>query len=157
MKFRFVLVSLLLIGIAADVTSATDKAFITAAAKRIDNAIQWQESSVVVGDFTCKGHSELAILGTSSKEIVIAIFTEGTAKPIEVMRFSGVARSPKSAILAIEPLDFTLQDFRREVGAVPDGLVPSKTCVGLNMTDQMVDSAHIYWHRKRGRFESWSR
>lgn len=157
MKRSFLFSAFLITCSAANGAGISDEAFATAAAKRADDTVLWQPKSVISGNFTCRGRKEFAILGTSSKEIVIAVFARGVAKPIDLMRFSGIARSPDSAILSIEPLDFTIDEFEREVGTVPDGLVPSKTCVGLNMTDQMIDSAHIYWHRKNGRFESWSR
>ncbi len=156
MNLPFVFVTLLIVSSFARGASTSDETFVMAAAKRADGVIRWQPKSIIDGDFTCRGRKELAILGTSSKEIVIAVFARDVAKPLDVMRFSGIARNPASAILSVESLDFTIQDFEREIGTVPDGLVPSKTCIGLNMTDQMIDSAHIYWHRKHGRFESWS-
>lgn len=136
---------------------ADEASWVVDAAKRADPSVSWQAKTVLNGNFTCQGKIEFAILGTSTKEIVIAVISTEKGKPIDVIRFSGVARSTKSAILAIEPLDFTIDEFKREVGELPDGLRPSKTCVGLNMSDEMIDSAHIFWHRKAKRFESWSR
>ena len=130
--------------------------FVFSAATSADRTVTWQRKSILAGDFTCHGKREFAVLGTKAKEIVVAVIRPPSRKPIDVLRYSGVARSPESAILTIEPLDFNLEELEQHVGYVPDGLEPSKTCQGLNMTDQMIDSAHIYWHRKKRRFESWS-
>ena len=130
--------------------------FVLAAAAASDSTVKWQRESVVSGDFTCQGKREFAVLGTKPKEIVVAVFRPPSKKPVDLMRFSGIARSPQSAVLAIESLDFSIKELEQHVGYLPDGIQPSKTCVGLNLSDQMVDSAHIYWHRKNHRFESWS-
>lgn len=57
-------------------------------------------------------------------------------------------------MIAIEDLDFEPKQMR-EVGMVPPGLRPSKTCMGLNLSDGNVDSAHIYWNREAKRFDDW--
>jgi hypothetical protein len=130
--------------------------FTLAAATSADNSVSWQEKSILSGDFTCHGKREYAILGTKPKEIVIAVFRPPAKQPVDILRYVGDARSPELAILTIESLDFDIKEMEQYVGSVPNGLQPSKTCLGLNMTDQMIDSAHIYWHRKNRRFESWS-
>jgi hypothetical protein len=136
-------------------SSAGDR-FVFDAAAATDKTVTWQKKSILSGDFTCQGKREFAVLGTKPTEIVIAVFRPPSRKPVDVLRYSGIARNPDSAILTIEPLDFDIKELEQHVGYVPDGLQASKTCLGLNMSDQMVDSAHIYWHRKNRRFESWS-
>ncbi len=154
MKPRLLIVALL--SLTFSYARSDDVAFVLSAATAADQLVAWQRKSILSGDFTCKGKREIAILGTSAKEIVVAVFQPPARKPVDLLRYSAVARNPNSAILEIESLDFDLKEFERDVGYVPNGLKPSKTCVGLNMTDQMIDSAHIYWHRKNRRFESWS-
>ncbi len=87
---------------------------------------------------------------------MMPVFRPPSLAPVDLLRYSGKVRNPKSAVLATESLDFDIREFERQVGYVPDGLQASKTCLGLNMSDQMIDSAHIYWHRKHKRFVSWS-
>ena len=53
-------------------------------------------------------------------------------------------------------LDSLADPFKSEVGELPEGLRPSRTCKGLNLSDGKVDSAHIYWNRKARRFDDWS-
>lgn len=60
-------------------------------------------------------------------------------------------------MLTTETLDFSVQEFERDVGPLPEGLRPSKTCLGLNMSDQEIDSVHIFWNRQSRRFDGWSR
>jgi hypothetical protein len=156
MKLGILFISILLIGSAAHSASTTDEEFVLSAAKRADAQIVWQSKSVINGNFTCRGRKEFAILGTSAKQIVIGVFAQNIAKPIEIMRFSGVVRDPATATISIESLDFKTQDSNDD-DSIPKSVTPSKTCVGLNMTDDRIDSAHIYWNRKSRRFESWSR
>ena len=150
------LLTITLVMLVVSQAEGADDAFVLAAAMTADRSVTWQKKSILVGDFTCQGKREIAVLGTKAKEIVIAVFRPPSKKPVDVLRYSGIARTPESAILTIEPLDYDLKELEQHVGYVPDGLQTSKTCVGLNMTDQMIDSAHIYWHRKNRRFESWS-
>ena len=108
------------------------------------------------GDFSCRGRKDRAILGTSKSEIVVAIFVDGLGRPPKVLRYSAGERDPTTAELTIEDLDFDPKRFKSEVGELPDGLRPSRTCKGLNLSDGKVDSAHIYWNRKARRFDDWS-
>ncbi len=156
MKYHLLTVSLLLFGIGG-VSQAADETFVLSAAKTADRKVRWQDKSLLRGDFTCRGASEFAILGTTPTEIAIAVFRPPSRKPLALLRFSGTARNPGAATLTIEPLDFDIKQLEQDIGFVPDGLQSSKTCLGLNLTDQEIDSAHIYWHRKNRRFESWSR
>lgn len=125
------------------------------AAAKFFPGVVWQEESVVTGDFSCRGRTETAILGTSDTQIVVAVFLGGFDRKPEILEYSAEARSAESAVLTVESLDFKVEDFESEIGYLPEGLSPSKTCVGLNMSDQMVDSAHIYWNREAGRFDEW--
>ena len=136
---------------------ATSSPAVEEAAKRFYASVKWQGLSVVEGNFSCSGRKEQAILGTSETEIIVAVFIRGLSQKPELLRFSAMARSAESAVLTTEDLDFKIAEFEREVGNVPPGLRPSKSCLGLNMSDQLIDSAHIYWSRKARRFESWSR
>jgi hypothetical protein len=65
-------------------------------------------------------------------------------------------RDPATTTLAAESLDLDLDRLRVEIGIVPPGLRPSKTCKGLNLSDGKVDSAHIYWNHEAARFAAWS-
>ena len=126
-----------------------------AAAQRHLPSVNWKTPSVVSGDFTCRGKTEYALLGTTERDIVVAVFTNGFEKSPKVLRYSAKARDPSSAVLTIEDLDFDKKQFQKDIGYLPRGLVPSKTCKGLNMSDERVDSAHIYWSRNDKRFLDW--
>ncbi len=84
------------------------------------------------------------------------IFIDGLNRPPKVLRYPAGERDPATAELTIEDLDFDPKRFRSEVGELPEGLRPSRTCKGLNLSDGKVDSAHIYWNRKARRFDDWS-
>ena len=127
------------------------------AARKFYPSAMWRDQSIVKGNFSCRGKQEMAILGTSKTEIVVAVFLNGLSKKPELLKYSTSVRRPDSAILTVESLDFKFEDFEREVGSVPQGLLPSKTCMGLNMSDQLIDSAHIFWNRRARRFDDWVR
>lgn len=137
--------------------SATASPEVASAAKKAYPKADWQAQSVIYGNFSCRGRNEIAILGTSKTEIVVAVFLNGLERKPEILRYSAKARAAESAVLTTEPLDFKVEDFEKEVGPLPEGLHPSKTCLGLNMSDQRIDSAHIYWNRKARRFDDWVR
>ena len=126
------------------------------AAARVEPAVTWQAASLVTGDFTCRGRVEHAVLGTGGDQIVVAVFTDGLAQAPQLLRFPTAMRDPATTTLAAESLDLDLDRLRVEIGIVPPGLRPSKTCKGLNLSDGKVDSAHIYWNHEAARFAAWS-
>lgn len=125
------------------------------AASKFVPGVTWKEKSIVIGDFSCRARVERAILGTNKSEIVVAIFLSGLAKPPKVLRYSAKARDPSTSELKIEDGDFDPNEFKNEVGYIPDGLRPSKTCKELNLSDGKVDSAHIYWNHNANGFGDW--
>jgi hypothetical protein len=70
----------------------------------------------------------------------------------QILEYSVKVRVAKSSVLAKESLDLT----SGELEGMPDGLKPSKTCSGLNLSDGEVDPAHIYWNSKHGVFADWT-
>lgn len=156
MKLGILLTFIFFISSVANSATSADKDFALGAAKRVDAHIVWQPKSVISGNFTCRGRKEFAILGASGKQIVIGVFAQNITKPIEIIRFSGGVRDPTTVTISVESLQFETQDQDGDY-SIPKDLTPSNTCVGLNMTDDKIDSAHIYWNQKIKRFESWSR
>ena len=140
----------------SSVIASAETPAVAATAARFVPGVEWQAGSSVQGDFSCRGRKDRAILGTSKSEIVVAIFVDGLDRPPKVLRYSAGERDPTTAELTIEDLDFDPKRFKSEVGELPDGLRPSRTCKGLNLSDGKVDSAHIYWNRKARRFDDWS-
>lgn len=128
---------------------------VPAAAKRFFPGIKWKPASVVVGDFSCQGRIEQAILGTTKTEIVVAVFIGSLARAPKLLRFSAASRDPATSELTIEDGDFDPAQFEREIGYIPDGMRPSKTCKGLNLSDGNVDAAHIYWNHNDKQFTAW--
>jgi hypothetical protein len=124
------------------------------AATRFVPGISWRTTSVLAGDFSCRGGREQAILGTSRSEIVVAVFVNGINQRPEVLRYSTEMRDPATASLTAENLDY---DPRTEIGAPLQGFRRSRTCKGLNLSDGKVDAAHIYWNHDARRFEDWVR
>jgi len=148
----------LALSMVADVSRAAgqDNSSVVAAAARYVPGVNWRAKSIVTGDFSCSGQKGQAILGTSQTEIIVAVFLNGTTKRPEVLRYSAKARRASSAVLTIEDLSFDLKDLQADLGFVPPGLRPSKTCKGLNLSDGDTDSAHIYWNHESRRFDDWT-
>jgi hypothetical protein len=145
-----------LAAVLAVVTSAAeDGGAVVAAVKAYYPDATWQEKSVLTGDFTCQGKQNLAILGTSEKVIVIAVFANGLGTKPEFLEYSAKVRVAKWAVLSKETRDYKPGELEGEIGYLPDGFTPSKTCSGLNLTDENTDSAHIYWDAKSKHFRDW--
>ena len=100
---------------------------------------------------TCEGQPDYAIRGLDPKDIVIAVFINGIASTPEVIRDQ--ERSRDFARIRAESLDYDPKSF---LGEDLPGFQRSKTCKGLNLYDEMVDSLHLYWNRKTKQFEGWS-
>jgi len=108
--------------------------------------VAWQSRSSVTGDFTCAGHKQTAILGTGGSDVVVAVFLNGLNRKPEELRFN--IFEPRFAHLKTESLDYKLD-------CELPGFQRSKTCVGLNVADDEVDSAHLYWDHISKRFGMW--
>jgi hypothetical protein len=151
-KFPIVIsLSLLFSQVAAAVDRASS---LEAAAAKYVSGVSWRSTSVVFGDFSCRGRVERAILGTDRTDIVVAVFLNGTKGRPEVLRYSAKIRNPASAELTTEDLDY---EPKNDPGYDLPGFRRSKTCKGLNLSDGMIDSAHIYWDHKSQRFGDWTR
>jgi hypothetical protein len=125
---------------------ATSHNALTKAASKYIPGVTWQVNSTVTGDFTCSGHKQTAILGTTASDVVLAVFLSGINRKPEELRFN-IFR-PELAQLTTEDLDYELDyelpGFRR-----------SKSCMGLNVDDREVDPAHLYWNHDSNRFGMW--
>ncbi len=126
---------------------------IIAAASKFVPGVSWRPESVLTADFSCQGRRGQAVLGVTSKEIVVAVFLKGTSEKPEVLRYSAAARDAAQAKLTLESLDYAPSE---DSGPLP-GFKRSRTCKGLNLSDDMVDSAHIYWNHEAKRFDDWVR
>lgn len=142
--------------LAAAAAPADTNPAVKAAAERFIGGIQWQAQSVLTADFSCAGKRQNAILGTSDKEIVVALFTQGLARPPEVLRFAGEGRKPGAAKIRLDDITLTPDEVRTLAGALPPGYRPSASCKGVRLSDDASDAAHIYWDHEARRFDSWT-
>ncbi len=147
-------IALLLLWLFLHQTAAAANPDVKEAAVKYVRGFVWHKDSIVTGDFTCKGRKERAILGTNSNDIVIAVFLNGTGNRPEVLHFSATVWNSSVVKLAVEDLNFNPVE---ETGDALPGFIRSKTCSGLNLSDDEVDSAHIYWNRESHRFTYWRR
>lgn len=127
---------------------------VNVAASRFVPNVTWRTESVLTADFSCRGRKEQAILGSTVEEIVIAVFVNGTNERPKLLRYSATARDARTAKLTLESLDY---DPEEEAGGPLRGFQRSKTCKGLNLSDQKIDSAHIYWNHNANEFDDWVR
>ena len=135
----------------------TQKLQVITAANKLMPGITWKEDSVVIGDFTCRGRTERAIVGLGHSEAafpyaILAVFLDGLDKQPELIRDSvHIAANVK---LTTESLDY---DPQQETGVPIEGFQRSKTCKGLNLADDNTDSLHIYWNHSFRSFDLWRR
>ncbi len=125
------------------------------AARKLFPQVKWR-ADVLKGDFTCQGKTQFAMLGITDLEFVVIVFADGlNKKPLEI-RFSGKTRNPYKLKLTRESLDIKSAEIEKAAGRLPEGLVPSKTCSGLTLSDDEVDAAHIYWNHKTHKLSAWT-
>lgn len=126
------------------------------AAKKHASQMSWQTTSAQIGDFNCKGRKQHAIMATTASNISVAVFLDGLDKKPVILKFDVGSRQPEFVKLTIESLDGNANEFKEMLGSVPSGLRFSKICKGLNLSDDRVDTLHIYWNHKVKRFDFWS-
>ena len=135
-----------------DEANAEQRIAVVTAANRYVPGVTWQSESVISGDFTCRGRMEPAILGVTAHEIVVIVFINGLQNKPETLHDK--VHSAADAELTIESLDYDpIVQVRKEL----QGFVRSKVCNGLKITDNHVESLHVYWNHKDNQFDWWSR
>ena len=137
--------------------AASEPDDVASAAQQYYPETVWQPGSVLTGDFSCHGNEDVAILGASATSIFVAVFLGGLEQAPQVLEYSASVRNAQFAMLAIEPIGASVEEIEADIGYVPEGMRPSTSCVGLNMGDGEVDSAHIYWDHDAQRFKDWVR
>jgi hypothetical protein len=113
-----------------------------------------QLQRVASGDFSCHGRREVALIGYTSKEIVVAFFLRGLNRPPEVLRFKARTYDPQNAKLVAENQD--ADPMKEYNGSYLPGFRPSKSCKGIRLEDGRADESHIYWNHKDRRFDDWN-
>jgi hypothetical protein len=118
--------------------------------------VRWEQKRVLKGDLTCQRRQDLAVLGTKGSLILVAILSDGVTKKPIVLDIDS-ALLAKQTTMSLEDQDFEMGTGEPgDVGPLP-GFKRSKTCMGLVLDDDRIDSVHIYWNRKEGRFQTWQR
>jgi hypothetical protein len=149
--------SLLLVLFLQVTATANQKQEVFKAARHFMPGITWQQDSVLIADFSCRGHREQAILGThhpdtASPYAIVAVFLDRLNKQPEFITDS--VHVPADAKLTLESLDYDPED---EIGSSIPGFKRSKVCIGLNVADDHTDSLHIYWNHYFRGFGFWRR
>jgi hypothetical protein len=134
-----------------DAEAALRIAIVSAANKYVPG-ITWHSESIIIGDFTCRGRKEQAILGITQQEIIVAVFIDGLDTKPEIVHDK--IHVPADAQLEIEGMDYDPKD---QIGATLEGFQRSKICNGLNIADDHTDSFHVYWNHRAHEFNWWSR
>ncbi|MDQ2820050.1 MAG: hypothetical protein M3Y65_06600 [Pseudomonadota bacterium] len=135
---------------------AIDTGPVQAAATKFSSAVTWRESTVLIADFNCTGNMQFAILGGSTKEIVVAMFTDGLDQAPALLRFEADAHELQSAQLRLDNYTMSADEIAGISGKTPTGYRPSSNCHGVRLSDQGVDAAHIYWDHDHRRFDTWT-
>jgi hypothetical protein len=135
-----------------DDAEAEQRIAIVTAANKYVPGVTWHSESVIIGDFTCRGHKEQAILGITQQEIIVAVFIDGLDTKPKILHDK--VHIPADARLEIEDMDYDPKD---EIGTVLEGFERSKVCKGLNIGDEHTDSFHVYWNHKDHELNWWSR
>jgi len=133
------------LAVAALLTASQSHDFVNTAHRLLPD-VQWRPDTVVSADFTCSKNQEVALLGTTGAEIVVAIFLDGSASQPKILRYSSKIRNAATARLSVEP-----------PGEDPDAPSASGRCSGLRLDDGEVDGAHIYWDAASRAFTDWVR
>lgn len=130
-------------------------AAVRAAAEKFTGGLMWRPATLLTADFNCTGKVQYAMLGTSTKEIAVAIFTDGLDRPPALLRFEGDALSIVGSKIRLDDYTLSAADIADIAGAAPVGYRPSGACHGVRLSDDRSEAAHIYWDHDNQRFDSW--
>ena len=133
----------------------TDQAPPGVSAVHYHPSINWQESSVIFGDFGCRGSPQAALIGVTPEAMHVAIFTAGLHRPPVLMPFSNPRRSPTSSQLQVITMERLARTARVATGGLPAGMRPKAPCDAIRLDDGKVDAVYIFWNYKAKRFDSW--
>jgi len=128
---------------------------VRAAAEKFTGSFMWRPATLLTADFNCTGKVQHAILGTSIKEIAVAIFTDGLDAPPALLRFEAEGLRAVESKIRLDDYTLSAAEIADISGAVPVGYRPSGTCHGVRLSDDSSDAAHIYWDHDNQRFDSW--
>ena len=90
------------------------------AARAFRPDVRWQIETAVSADFDCDGRKDIAILGTSQFETVVAVFLRGTAQKRDSISLPSSRVNPSLVQLDAEGLDVTDSEFKEMLGAHPE-------------------------------------
>lgn len=145
-----------LLALTSTTAQSAEKSEFTETAMALRPGVNWQATNTLKADFTCRGHKEVAMLGTQGENVFVAIQdAAGKSQPIILKIESGLLASQSK--MTIESLDYEVGTAEPgDPGPLP-GYVSSKTCKGLRIDDERIDSVHVYWNRFEKRFQTWQR
>jgi hypothetical protein len=136
--------------------SAAPPSAVKSAADRFAGGVDWQEQSVLEGDFSCAGRPQNAILGTAGDEVVVAVFTQGLSSPPELLRFASAAANGDAASIGLDESSLSVEEIAGLSGKEPKGYRQSGSCKGVRLDGPGPGVAHIYWDHDGRRFDSWT-
>jgi hypothetical protein len=140
----------------AAVAQSTNAAQVRMAADKFAGNVMWRQGSVLEADFNCSGKVQYAILGTSAKEIVVAMFNQDLTQAPAILRFDIDARNGTASKIRLDDYAMTPAEIAGVSGAEPVGYRQSTACHGVRLSDDSHEAAHIYWDHENGRFDSWA-
>jgi hypothetical protein len=122
--------------------------------------VKGDEKSIVSADINCDGRTDFAILGYEKNVLYVMLVRGELSETSKVDTLAIGLGNPssqnhlcgKKAKLNLESQEY---DLTEELGENPEGFKKSKICKGLNVSDGMCDSFHIYWNHKTNSLDSW--
>jgi hypothetical protein len=134
---------------------ADDQALLHAANRAFPGAV-WADGAAVHADIDCDGQQDVAMVGISKNEVIVAVFRGGRALRPEALTYPALRFEGSTPQLQAEPLDVSDKTFRSTLGARPDGYHRSTTCMGLRLSGGDGAAVHIFWHHHKRELAAWS-
>lgn len=132
-----------------------DDALLRAANRAFPSAV-WADGSVLHGDIDCDGKPDVAMVGITKDEVIVAVFRGGRPLRPDAVTYPALRFEGATPQLELEPLDVSDKTFRATLGARPDGYHRSATCTGLRLSGGDSEAVHLYWHRRKRELSAWS-
>lgn len=122
--------------------------------------VKWDEKSIVRADINCDGKTDFAILGYETDVLYAMVILGDLSQTSNVDTLAiGLGNPSSQSHLCGKKAELNLEsqeyDLTEELGENPEGFKKSKICKGLNVSDGLCDSFHLYWNHKTNSLGSW--
>jgi hypothetical protein len=150
---------ILLAGVMAAAPGWAEAAAARDALRSAQPTVRWQATTATLGDFTCDGYADTAMVGYGRRGEPWIGLVPGAEQPPaptpRMLRFRlGTGRQDTLCATPVRIETRPLVCADRDSGPIP-GCTPRPGCLALSMVDGRCDAVHFYWDADQQMLRWW--